>query len=66
VAWSRQKVPAKVPKPLDPNKAVMAAPRLKPIETRSYGKGTSPMSSFPNTSKFGGGIGYGGPTNGGF
>jgi hypothetical protein len=52
------------PKPVDPAKAVVAAPRLKPISTREYGKGGTPYSSFPNTSNYGAGIGYGGPRYG--
>jgi len=44
-----------------PAKAVMAAPRMKPISTREYGKGGTPVSQFPNTSGWGAGIGYGGP-----
>jgi len=54
--------PPKAPKPLDPNKAVLKAPRLRPTSTRDYQKGGTPlsgslMSSMPSLA----GIGYGGP-----
>jgi hypothetical protein len=42
-----------------PNKAVMAAPRLKPISTREYGKGGTPFSQNPMTTPMGSGVGYG-------
>jgi hypothetical protein len=48
------------PKELDPNKAVMAAPRIKPISTRVYGKGGTPYSSGMDMGIRGAGIGYGG------
>jgi hypothetical protein len=41
------------PKPLDPGKAIFAAPRLKPIESRNYGKGMTPLGSGPTPFKFG-------------
>ena len=52
---------SKAPKPLDPNKAVMAAPRLRPTSTRDYGKGGTPMSGAPDLGVRGAGVGYGGP-----
>lgn len=48
------------PQPMDPNKAVMAAPRIKPTSTREYGKGGTPMSGAPDEGVRGAGIGYGG------
>lgn len=48
------------PKPYAPAKAVMNAPRMKPISTREYGKGGTPVSQFPNVSNWGAGVGYGG------
>lgn len=51
----------KAPKPIDPNKAVLAAPRLRPTTTRDYGKGGTPLSGAPNMGIRGAGIGYGGP-----
>jgi hypothetical protein len=45
----------------DPSKAVIAPPRLKPISTREYGKGGTPLSGAPNQGVMGAGIGYGGP-----
>jgi hypothetical protein len=48
------------PKLMDPNKAVMAAPRIKPTSTRIYGKGGTPYSSGPDMGVRGAGIGYGG------
>ena len=39
--------PPKAPKPLDPNKVVSQPPRLKPISTREYGKGGTPLSGAP-------------------
>jgi hypothetical protein len=50
--------------PPDPNKAVMAAPRLRPTTTREYGKGGTPLSGSPNMGIRGAGIGYGGPEDG--
>lgn len=47
--------------PPNPNKATLAAPRLRPISTRNYGKGGTPFSGDPYQSQFGAGIGYGGP-----
>lgn len=52
------------PKPVDPNKAVLKPPRLKPISTRDYGKGGTPISGAPDLGVRGAGIGYGGPKNG--
>jgi hypothetical protein len=52
--------PPKAPKPFDPSKAVLAPPRLRPISTRDYGKGT-PLSGAPDLGLRGAGIGYGGP-----
>jgi len=54
------RMPLGRPPRFDPNKAVMAAPRIKPISTREYGKGGSPMSSGPDMGMRGAGIGYGG------
>lgn len=48
----------------DPNKAVLAPPRLKPVSTREYGKGGTPLSGAPNQGVMGAGIGYGGPLRG--
>lgn len=48
------------PKPMDPMKSVMAAPRLRPTSTREYGKGGSPLSGAPDMGVQGAGIGYGG------
>jgi hypothetical protein len=48
----------------DPNKAVTKPPRLKPISTRVYGKGGTPISSAPDMGIRGAGIGYGGFKNG--
>ena len=45
----------------DPTKAVTAPPRLKPISTREYGKGGTPVSGAPSQGVVGAGIGYGGP-----
>ena len=45
----------------DPTKAVTAPPRLKPISTREYGKGGTPVSGAPSQGVMGAGIGYGGP-----
>lgn len=52
-----------LPKPFDPNKAVLAPPRLKPASTRNYGKGGSPLSGAGGGlgALRGAGIGYGGP-----
>jgi hypothetical protein len=59
------KVPMpKAPKPIDPTKAVTVPPRLKPISTRDYGKGGTPLSGAPNMGVQGAGIGYGGPKYG--
>jgi hypothetical protein len=43
------------------NKAVMAAPRLKPSSTREYGKGGTPYSANLQNTQYGAGTGYGGP-----
>lgn len=50
------------PKPrlADPAKSVLAAPRMRPISTRNYGKGGSPLSGTPDMGVRGGGIGFGG------
>lgn len=46
----------------DPNKAVLAPPRLRPTTTRDYGKGGTPLSgNFAQGALRGAGIGYGGP-----
>jgi hypothetical protein len=45
----------------DPTKAVTAPPRIKPISTREYGKGGTPLSGAPDVGVAGAGIGYGGP-----
>jgi hypothetical protein len=56
--------PLRMPKPnlapVNPAKAVMAAPRLKPVSTRDYGKGGTPMAGAPDEGVRGAGIGYGG------
>jgi hypothetical protein len=49
------------PKVVDPRKATFAPPRLKPIATRDYGKGGTPLSGAPDMGVRGAGIGYGGP-----
>ena len=54
--------PLAAPKAIDPNKAVLAAPRIRPISTRIYGKGGSPMSGGPDMGVRGAGVGYGGFT----
>ena len=46
---------------MDPNKAVLAPQRLRPITTREYGKGGTPLAGAPNMGVRGAGIGYGGP-----
>jgi len=49
------------PKMADPSKAVMAAPRIRPVSTRDYGKGGTPLSGAPDTgSERGAGVGFGG------
>jgi hypothetical protein len=50
----------RAPKPLDPDKAVIAPPRIKPISTRVYGKGGTPYSSGLDMGIRGAGVGYGG------
>jgi hypothetical protein len=50
----------RAPKPIDPNKAVIAPPRIKPVSTRVYGKGSTPYSSGPDMGIRGAGIGFGG------
>ena len=57
---SMRRVPGPKPKPMDPSKAVMAAPRIKATSTREYGKGGTPYSGGPDMGVRGGGIGYGG------
>ena len=52
------------PKMPDPNKAVTKPPRLKPISTRVYGKGGTPIASAPDMGIRGAGIGYGGRKDG--
>jgi hypothetical protein len=54
----------KQPKPVAPAAAVTKPPRLKPISTRVYGKGGTPVSSAPDMGLRGAGIGYGGPEDG--
>jgi len=56
----------KAPKPIDPNKAIKAPPRLKPTSTREYGKGGTPLSGAPNLGVQGAGIGYAGIKPNGF
>ena len=51
----------KAPKPIDPNKAVLKPPRLRPVSTREYGKGGTPLSGAPDMGLRGAGIGYGAP-----
>jgi hypothetical protein len=51
------------PPTFDPTKAVLAAPRIKPISTREYGKGGTPMGGPPDLGVRGGGIGYAGGFN---
>jgi len=48
----------------DPSKAVVAPPRIKPVSTREYGKGGTPLSGAPEMGVMGAGIGYGGPSRG--
>jgi hypothetical protein len=55
-----RRVPGPKPRPMDPAKAVMAAPRIRPISTRDYGKGGTPYSGAPDLGVRGAGIGYGG------
>jgi hypothetical protein len=55
-----RRVPGPKPRPMDPTKAVMAAPRLRPISTRDYGKGGTPYSGAPDVGIRGAGIGFGG------
>jgi len=57
---SMRRVSGPKPKPMDPAKAVMAAPRMRPISTRDYGKGGTPYSGGPDMGVRGAGIGYGG------
>jgi hypothetical protein len=45
---------------MDPSKAVLAAPRIRPISTRDYGKGGTPLSGAPDMGVRGASIGYGG------
>jgi len=58
--WAKTPPAPKAPKPVDPNKAVLQPPRLKPVSTREYGKGGTPLSGAPSLGVVGGGIGYGG------
>jgi hypothetical protein len=44
---------------LDPDKVIFKPPRLKPISTREYGKGGTPLSGAPDMGLRGAGIGYG-------
>lgn len=55
-----RRVPGPKPMPMDPAKSVMAAPRIKPVSTRDYGKGGTPMAGAPDQGVRGAGIGYGG------
>jgi hypothetical protein len=48
------------PKAMDPSKAVLAAPRIRPVSTRDYGKGGTPLSGSPDMGLRGASIGYGG------
>ena len=57
---SMRRVTGPKPKPMDPSKAVLAAPRIKATSTREYGKGGTPYSGGPDMGARGGGIGYGG------
>ena len=61
MAKSRLPSMPKAPKPIDPNKVVLKPPRLRPISTRDYGKGGTPLSGAPDMGLRGAGIGYGGP-----
>lgn len=54
------RVPGPKPAPMDPTKAVMAAPRIKPVSTRDYGKGGTPYGGAPDQGVRGAGIGFGG------
>jgi len=54
----------RAPKPIDPSKAVIAPPRIKPITTRDYGKGGTPLAGAPDQGIRGAGIGFGGPFRG--
>jgi hypothetical protein len=58
--------PPRPPKPLAPEKAVLAPPRIKPISSRNYGKGGTPLSGSPDQGIRGAGIGgvFGGPFDG--
>jgi hypothetical protein len=57
---SMRRVTGPKPKAMSPDKAVMAAPRIKPTSTREYGKGGTPYSGGPDMGTRGAGIGYGG------
>jgi len=46
-------------KPMDPEKAVMKPPRLRPTTTRNYGKSGTVLSGAPDQGLRGAGIGYG-------
>ena len=62
---ARAPKPAAAIKPLKlpaVDKVTTKAPRLKPISTREYGKGGTPLSGAPDMGVRGGGIGFfGGP-----
>lgn len=47
------------PKRIDPSKAVTAPPRMRPVSTRNYGKGGTPLFGDPDQGVRGAGIGYG-------
>jgi hypothetical protein len=49
-----------MPKQVDPEKAILKPPRLRPTTTRNYGKGSTPLSGQPDMGLRGAGIGYGG------
>jgi hypothetical protein len=57
---SLRRITGPKPKPMDPSKAVMAAPRMRPTSTREYGKGGTPMSGAPDFGVRGAGVGFGG------
>lgn len=54
-----------LPNPAQAAKATLAPPRLRPLSTRNYGKGGTPLSGGPGLGVgMGAGIGYGGPSYG--
>ena len=53
-------MPGMQSKPVNAAKAVLAAPRIKAVSTREYGKGGTPVSGSPDMGQRGAGIGYGG------